>query len=124
MKPYPNTVRSAARAGSPATQTPLRLQLDPNRPAEPYLHGAWWPAQPSRRGRLSRSYLPNTLSPAAAKDSAMSIGKKIARTAQAARGPLVHWTRCPSTTGTSQRSQPAAMPYPCKDPIWQPVLAL
>ena len=30
-------------ASSPATRMPLRLQLDPNRPAEPYLDGAWWP---------------------------------------------------------------------------------
>ena len=30
-------------AGNAATATPLRLQLDPNRPAEPYLDGAWWP---------------------------------------------------------------------------------
>jgi hypothetical protein len=30
-------------AGNSAASTPLRLQLDPNRPAEPYLDGAWWP---------------------------------------------------------------------------------
>ena len=39
----PNAVRSPALAADTATATPLRLQLDPNRPAEPYLDGAWWP---------------------------------------------------------------------------------
>jgi hypothetical protein len=39
----PNAVRSPTLAGNTATATPLRLQLDPNRPAEPYLDGAWWP---------------------------------------------------------------------------------
>ena len=39
----PNAVRSSALAANTATATPLRLQLDPNRPAEPYLDGAWWP---------------------------------------------------------------------------------
>ena len=43
MTEDPNTVRSPAQAGNVATATPLRLQLDPNRPAEPYLDGAWWP---------------------------------------------------------------------------------
>ena len=39
----PNAVRSPALAANTATATPLRLRLDPNRPAEPYLGGAWWP---------------------------------------------------------------------------------
>lgn len=39
----PNAVRSPALAANTATATPLRLRLDPNRPAEPYLDGAWWP---------------------------------------------------------------------------------
>jgi hypothetical protein len=39
----PNAVRSPTLAGNMATAAPLRLQLDPNRPAEPYLDGAWWP---------------------------------------------------------------------------------
>jgi Family of unknown function (DUF5994) len=44
MTPNPNAVRSPSlAASSPATRMPLRLQLDPNRPAEPYLDGAWWP---------------------------------------------------------------------------------
>lgn len=43
MTEDPNTVRSPAQGGNVATATPLRLQLDPNRPAEPYLDGAWWP---------------------------------------------------------------------------------
>jgi hypothetical protein len=43
MKTNPNTVGSAARAANPATQTLQQLQLDPN-----------------YRGRLSRSYSPNT----------------------------------------------------------------
>ena len=39
----PIAVRSPALAANTATATPLRLRLDPNRPAEPYLDGAWWP---------------------------------------------------------------------------------
>ena len=39
----PIAVRSPALAADTAMATPLRLQLDPNRPAEPYLDGAWWP---------------------------------------------------------------------------------
>jgi hypothetical protein len=43
MTPNPNAVFAAVPAGAPTTPTPLRLQLDPNKPAEPYLDGAWWP---------------------------------------------------------------------------------
>lgn len=39
----PNAVRLPASAGNTYTAAPLRLELDPNRPAEPYLDGAWWP---------------------------------------------------------------------------------
>ena len=39
----PNAVFAAVLAGDPTTQAPARLQFDPNRPAEPYLDGAWWP---------------------------------------------------------------------------------
>ena len=43
MNTDPNPVHPAALAGNPAAPTPLRLQLDPDGPAEPYLDGAWWP---------------------------------------------------------------------------------
>ena len=43
MNTGPNAARPAALAGSPAAPTPLRLQLDPDGPAEPDLDGAWWP---------------------------------------------------------------------------------
>jgi hypothetical protein len=43
MKPKLDAVPSMSPSGSPATPTPLRLQFDPDRPAEPCLDGAWWP---------------------------------------------------------------------------------
>ena len=48
----PNTVGAPAQTGNTATATPLRLQLDPNRPAEPYLDGAWWPRSTELRAEL------------------------------------------------------------------------
>jgi Family of unknown function (DUF5994) len=42
MTPNPNAV-SNSPADSPAAPTPPRLQLDPDRPAQPCLDGAWWP---------------------------------------------------------------------------------
>lgn len=48
----PNVVRSPPTADNTATPTPLRLQLDPNRPAEPYLDGAWWPRSPELSAEL------------------------------------------------------------------------
>jgi Family of unknown function (DUF5994) len=54
MTPNPNAFRSTSlAASSPATQMPLRLQLDPNRPAEPYLDGAWWPRSAELPAELS-----------------------------------------------------------------------
>jgi hypothetical protein len=43
MMRNPNAIRSATPAHNPDAPPPLRLQLDPNRPAEPYLDGAFWP---------------------------------------------------------------------------------
>ena len=39
----PKLVSSPAPAEKSATPTSLRLQLDPNSRAEPYVDGAWWP---------------------------------------------------------------------------------
>jgi hypothetical protein len=43
MTPNPNAVFAAVLAGDPTTEAQPRLKLDPNRPVEPYLDGAWWP---------------------------------------------------------------------------------
>jgi Family of unknown function (DUF5994) len=43
MMRNPNAIRSPTPAHNPDAPPPLRLQLDPNRPAEPYLDGAFWP---------------------------------------------------------------------------------
>ena len=43
MSRSPNSIDSPEPAPSSATPPPLRLQLDPNRPVEPDLDGAFWP---------------------------------------------------------------------------------
>ena len=43
MKPKLDAGPSISPSSGPATPTPLRLQFDPDRPAEPCLDGAWWP---------------------------------------------------------------------------------
>jgi hypothetical protein len=52
MNPDLEAANTTAAADNTATPTPLRLQLDPNRPSEPDLDGAWWPRSPALPAEL------------------------------------------------------------------------